>query len=82
MTRTPEEEQRAGVRLIIVGLGVLAVMLTLWWLVARTNSEGDHDAELLSLFALIPLLLGSLAGCEPVLAPPGAEPGAEQMASS
>jgi hypothetical protein len=43
----------------VIGVIVLAVMLALWWLVARTNSEGDHDAELLPLFSLIPLLLGA-----------------------
>jgi hypothetical protein len=57
-SRTPEQERRSGIRLIVIGLIVLAVMLALWWLVARTNSEGDHDAELLPLFSLIPLLLG------------------------
>jgi len=31
-------------------------MLALWWLVATTNSEGHHDAHLLPLFTLIPLL--------------------------
>jgi hypothetical protein len=58
MTRTPQAERRTGIKLIVIGVIVLAVMLALWWLVARTNSEGDHDAELLPLFALIPLLLG------------------------
>jgi hypothetical protein len=33
-------------------------MLGMWWLVAETNSEGTHDAELLPFFALIPLLIG------------------------
>jgi hypothetical protein len=58
-SRTPEQERRSGIRLIVIGVIVLAVMLALWWLVARTNSEGDHDAELLPLFSLIPLLLGA-----------------------
>jgi hypothetical protein len=31
-------------------------MFALWWLVATTNAEGDHDAELLPLFTLIPLI--------------------------
>ena len=31
-------------------------MFAMWWLVATTNSEGDHDAELLPLFTLIPLI--------------------------
>jgi hypothetical protein len=56
--RTPEQERRSGSRLLVIGTATLVVALALWWLVARTNSEGDHDAELLPLFALIPLLLG------------------------
>jgi hypothetical protein len=56
--RTPEADRRRGIRLVVVGVMVLAVMCALWWLVATTNREGDHDAELLPLFALIPLLLG------------------------
>ena len=56
--RTPEQERHVGIRLIVIGAAALAVALALWWLVARTNSEGDHDAELLPLFALIPLLIG------------------------
>jgi len=32
-------------------------MLGACWLGATTNSEGDHDAELLPLLALIPLLI-------------------------
>jgi hypothetical protein len=57
--RTPEAERRSGIRLIVIGVVVLAVMLFFWWLVARTNAEGDHDAELLPLFSLIPLGLGA-----------------------
>jgi hypothetical protein len=57
--RTAEQDRRSGIRLIVIGLVVLAIMLALWWLVARTNREGDHDAELLPLFSLIPLLLGA-----------------------
>jgi hypothetical protein len=57
-TRTAEDERRAGIRDLIVGAVVLVLMLGLWWLVARTNSEGTHDAELLPLIALIPLVLG------------------------
>ena len=56
--RTTEAEKRAGIRDLIIGAVVLALMLGMWWLVARTNSEGTHDAELLPLFALIPVLLG------------------------
>ena len=54
-TRTAEDERRAGIRDLIVGAVALVLMLGLWWLVARTNSEGTHDAELLPFIALIPL---------------------------
>ena len=57
--RTAEQDRRSGIRLIAIGVVTLAVMLGLWWLVARTNREGDHDAELLPLFSVIPLLLGA-----------------------
>lgn len=57
-TRTAEAERRAGIRDLLIGAVVLALMLGSWWLVATTNSEGTHDAELLPLFALIPALLG------------------------
>jgi hypothetical protein len=43
---------------LIAGAIFLVAMLGMWWLVAKTNSEGTHDAELLPLFALIPLLIG------------------------
>jgi hypothetical protein len=33
-------------------------MFGMWWLVESTNREGEHDAQLLPFFALIPLLLG------------------------
>jgi hypothetical protein len=56
--RSPEREWRAGILWIVAGVVVLAAMLAMWWLVARTNSEGDHDAELLPFFSLIPLLIG------------------------
>lgn len=56
--RTVQEERRSGIRWLIVGAFVLAGMLAMWWLVATTNREGTHDAELLPLFALIPLLVG------------------------
>lgn len=59
MSRTAEQEQRAGIRDLIIGACLLALMLGAWWLVARTNSEGDHDAELLPFLALIPLLMGA-----------------------
>ena len=57
--RTAEDERRSGVRWLISGGLFLALMLAAWWLVASTNSEGEHDAELLPLFALIPLLIGT-----------------------
>ena len=59
-SRTAEEERRSGIRWLIGGAFVLAAMIALWWLVATTNREGTHDAELLPLFALIPGLIG---GC-------------------
>lgn len=31
-------------------------MFALWWLVATTNREGQHDAELLPLFTLFTLV--------------------------
>ena len=54
--RTAKDEWRQGIRQLIISAVVLAAMLTLWWLVATTNSEGHHDAHLLPLFTLIPLL--------------------------
>jgi hypothetical protein len=47
------------VRWLIAGGFVLMAMLGMWWLVEETNEEGTHDAELLPLFALIPLLIGA-----------------------
>ena len=54
--RTAKDEWRKGIRQLIISAVVLAAMLALWWLVATTNSEGHHDAQLLPLFTLIPLL--------------------------
>ena len=54
--RTAKDERRRGLRLLIISALVAAAMFALWWLVATTNSEGDHDAELLPLFTLIPLI--------------------------
>ncbi len=54
--RTAKDERRQGLRLLIIRAVVLVAMLALWWLVATTNSEGHHDAQLLPLFTLIPLL--------------------------
>jgi hypothetical protein len=56
--RTADEHQRRGVLWIIAGAIFLVAMLGMWWLVEETNEEGTHDAELLPLFALIPLLVG------------------------
>lgn len=56
--RTADGERRSGIYWLIAGIIVLAVMLGGWWLVEETNEEGTHDAELLPLFALIPLLIG------------------------
>jgi hypothetical protein len=56
--RTPQDERRSGIRWLIAGAFVLAAMLATWWLVATTNREGTHDAELLPLLALIPFLIG------------------------
>jgi hypothetical protein len=54
--RTAKDERRKGIRQLIISAVVLAAMLVLWWLVATTNSEGHHDAHLLPLLTLIPLL--------------------------
>ena len=56
MNRPPADRQRRlAIRWLVISVAVLAVMLTFWWLVARTNTEGHHDAQLLPLFTLIPL---------------------------
>ncbi len=57
-TRTAQDERRLGFRDLVIGAVVLTLMLGAWWLVAETNSEGTHDAELLPLVALIPVGLG------------------------
>jgi hypothetical protein len=56
--RTAEDERRAGIRWLGIGTLFLALMFGFWWLVEHTNPEGEHDAQLLPLFALIPLLIG------------------------
>ncbi len=56
--RTAEREKRRGIVWLIVGALFLALMFGAWWLVATTNSEGHHDAQLLPFLALIPLLIG------------------------
>jgi hypothetical protein len=57
--RTADDERRVGVIWMIAGVVVLAAMFAMWWLVEHTNREGTHDAELLPIFALIPLLIGA-----------------------
>jgi hypothetical protein len=52
---SPDAERRRGVGWLVGGIVFLALMLGAWWLVEETNEEGTHDAELLPLFALIPL---------------------------
>jgi hypothetical protein len=58
--RTAVAERRSGIRWLVVGAFVLVAMFAMWWLVEETNEEGTHDAELLPLFALIPLGIGAL----------------------
>lgn len=53
--RTPREERRLGIRDLVLSGVLLVLMLAGWWLVESTNREGQHDAQLLPLFALIPL---------------------------
>jgi hypothetical protein len=43
---------------LVASAVVLAALCGMWWLVAETNKEGTHDAELLPFFALIPLAIG------------------------
>jgi hypothetical protein len=38
---------------------VAAFAFGMWWLVASTNREGHHDAQLLPIFTLIPLLMAA-----------------------
>ncbi len=57
--RSAHDERRLGIIWLIGGVFLLALMFGAWWLVATTNSEGDHDAQLLPLLALIPLLIGT-----------------------
>ena len=56
--KTSQEERRSGIHWLVAGAIFLAAMLGMWWLVATTNREGTHDAELLPLFALIPVAIG------------------------
>ena len=59
MSRSSIDERRRGVYWIVASVFFLALMLGLWWLVEETNEQGEHDAELLPFFALIPLLIGA-----------------------
>jgi hypothetical protein len=55
-TRTSDTERRRGLRLLMVSALLAAAMFALWWLVATTNREGHHDAELLPIFTLFTLV--------------------------
>jgi len=57
-SRTASEERRSGIHWLIWGVVFMTAMLGMWWLVEETNEQGTHDAELLPLVALIPLLIG------------------------
>jgi apolipoprotein N-acyltransferase len=57
--RTAQAERRRGLLWLVFGVLFLAAMFGMWWLVESTNKEGEHDAQLLPFFALIPLLLGA-----------------------
>ena len=57
--RTATEERRSSIHWFIAGTIVLGAMFAMWWLVESTNKEGQHDAQLLPFFALIPLLIGA-----------------------
>ena len=54
--RTSSEERRRGIRLLIASAFFAGAMFALWWLVATTNREGHHDAELLPIFTLFTLV--------------------------
>jgi hypothetical protein len=41
---------------LVVSALLAALMFAGWWLVATTNREGHHDAELLPIFTLITLV--------------------------
>lgn len=53
---TSADERRRGIRLLVVSAVLAALMFGGWWLVATTNREGHHDAELLPLFTLFTLV--------------------------
>ena len=54
--RTSRDERRRGIRLLIISALLAGAMFAMWWLVATTNREGTHDAELLPLVALAALV--------------------------
>ena len=56
--RTAADERRSSIRWTVIGTVALVLAFGLWWLVENTNREGEHDAQLLPLFALIPLAIG------------------------
>jgi hypothetical protein len=56
--RTASDERRSGVRLTVIGSMLFVAGLGFWWLVESTNPSGEHDAELLPIVGLVPLLLG------------------------
>jgi apolipoprotein N-acyltransferase len=55
---TTDQERRRGIAWVIGSIVMLAAMSGMWWLVESTNREGEHDAQLLPWFALIPLAIG------------------------
>jgi hypothetical protein len=57
-SRSAKDERRRGIYYLVFGGFMLAGMFALWWLVESTNREGEHDAQLLPFFALIPLTIG------------------------
>jgi hypothetical protein len=57
--RSAAEQRRSGIVWLIAGTVFLGAMFAMWWLVESTNKEGQHDAQLLPFFALIPLLIGA-----------------------
>ena len=54
--RTSAGERRRGIRLLIISVFLAGAMFAMWWLVATTNREGHHDAELLPLVTLSTLV--------------------------
>ena len=57
--RTADDERRSAIVWLTAGVIFLIAMFGMWWLVEETNEQGTHDAELLPLFALIPLTIGA-----------------------